>query len=365
MKRYEQIEYLQSQGMTWEDIAKQLGSKVVTLQRNFHSKRSLIKAEQDLADLKEIGMSPDNVADFNKIATEVLFHDTKQPEDIDWRELISYAQAGQQINQRLDYTNRIANVTVETDYPIAVMCTADWHLGDNYTDHTAWSRDIQFLIDEPLLKAILLGDETQNMRSFRNLSVILQQVLTPPQQVQLFKSVINELTTKKKLLAKVLGNHDAEFDERIFGEPLMKYLLDKKDMPKFPNRGLLKLTVGEQLYTFLLVHESRYNSFLRACHANYREYQLSFPADIVATAHTHAPSIEQNFAYTLAREAGFPFGGEAIFFKAGSYQDNEYSWKYFQNTLICNPTVVLYPDRHKKVVFADPRDAVEFAKIAK
>jgi hypothetical protein len=76
------------------------------------------------------------------------------------------------------------------------------------------------------------------------------------------------------------GNHDVEFDERIFGQALQYYLLQNMKAPRFQNRGLLNLGVGNEIYTLYLFHKSRFRSVFRPAHGAYREYQFGYPADV-------------------------------------------------------------------------------------
>jgi hypothetical protein len=59
------------------------------------------------------------------------------------------------------------------------------------------------------------------------------------------------------------------------------------------------------------------------------------------------------------------FGGEVYLIKCGTYQDSEFGWRYFGNGgRPMNPAIGPQPDRRKMQVFSDPRDAVEFARLA-
>lgn len=239
------------------------------------------------------------------------------------------------------------------------MFTGDWHLGDRATNHKQWMEDIEFILKTPDLFMVDLGDSIQNMRSFKVLAAVLDQALPPRIQAAMLREVVDALTDKGKLLAKVGGNHDEEFDERIFGQALQGYLLEKMQCPYFRNRGLIKLTLGGEMYTILAFHKSRFSSFLRGAHGAFREFQLSYPADIVAGGHNHQPAFEMMDAYTLAKEAGMPFGGESYLIKVGTYQDGDYGWKYFHNGgKPQNITAVLRPDIHQVRVFPTPQDAV-------
>ena len=94
-----------------------------------------------------------------------------------------------------------------------------------------------------------------------------------------------------------------------------------------------------------------------------REYQLSYPADVVVGGHDHQPALEHHYHYTLAQEAGMGFGGETLLIKVGTYQDSDFGWRYFHNGgFQPNYTVVFYPDRKKMVPFTNMYDAVAFMK---
>jgi hypothetical protein len=293
----------------------------------------------------------------------VSYLDKKSKMNLDWRELIDLAATAQNINKDLDDTQRTADVRRKTDKPIGIVYTGDWHLGDQATDHVQWAHDMELILDSKELFMVDLGDDRQNARSFKQLSVVLGQALSPKQQAHLLRSIVDELTSKGKLLAKVDGNHDVEWDQRLFGEALQGYLLERMQAPRFVNKGLLKLTVGDELYTNLLFHKSRFSSFLRTTHGAYREHQLSYPADVVAGGHDHVPGFELLPSYQIARDAGMPFGGMSYLVKVGTYQDSEFGWKYFHNGgRPMNITIVFWPNEHRMQPFWSPEDAIRYIR---
>ena len=291
----------------------------------------------------------------------VEFLDKKHSEDIDWRELLDLASTASDMNRRMAYQQRTATIRIKTDVPIAILYTGDWHLGDSLVDYNQWLEDMRILLGTPNLYMIDMGDDYQNMRQFKNLASILDQVLSPKQQVALMRSLITELTDKGKLLAKIGGNHDEEFDQRIFGESLQYYLYKYSDAPVFPNKGLVTLKIGKEEYTNLIFHKSRFRSILRPAHGAFREWQLSYPAEVVVGAHDHTPAFESWWGYALAEQTGASFGGEVFLMKIGTYQDSDFGWRYFHNGgFPLTQTIIYYPDRHKKLYFQDVRDAIKF-----
>lgn len=299
--------------------------------------------------------------DESELNQYVEFLDKKHAEDIDWRELLDLASTASDVNKRMADSQRTATIRIHTDRPVAVLYTGDWHLGDSLVRYDQWLSDMQIVLSTDGLYMVDMGDDYQNMRQFKNLASVLNQVLSPKQQVALMKSLISELTDKGKLLAKIGGNHDEEFDQRIFGEALQSYLYRNTDAPVFPNKGLVKLKVGEQEYTNLLFHKSRFRSILRPAHGAFREWQLSYPAEVVVGAHDHTPAFESWWGYSLAEQTGASFGGEVFLMKIGTYQDSDFGWRYFHNGgFPLTQTIIYYPDEHKKLYFADVRDAIKF-----
>jgi len=358
----EAIWKLLNNGKSWAEIGAKFGTTKEAVRSHYRRlKKKAVAAGDELPGVFDDDEdSPELDAQYESEAASIIFEDIKRTENIDWRELLEVATTNQDINERLGDDQRIATVRIDTKKPVAIIYTGDWHLGDQSTDYASWKKLMELVLGNDNVFMVDLGDDIQNMRVFKTLSAIFAQVLSPEQQAYLMKSVILELTRKNKLLAKVGGNHDEEFDERIFAQSLQKYLLANMHAPHFRNRGLLKMQVGEQTYTSLLFHKSRFRSFMRTTHGNYREYTLSYPADIVAGAHDHVPGFETMYHYNLARDAGMGFGGETFLIKVGTYQDSDFGWRYFHNGGQCNPTVVLFPDQHKKVAFMNPEDALRY-----
>lgn len=292
----------------------------------------------------------------------IIFKDKKIAEKIDWRSLAKYANQGAALTERASHFQETADVYISTNTPIVLTFTGDWHLGDATVDYDEWLRHINTILDTPSVYMIDMGDDYQNMRSFKVLSAVLSQVISPAQQAALMRSLVDELTKKNKLIAKVGGNHDLEFDERIFGQALQGYLYENAKAPVFANRGLVSLCVGEQNYKMLLFHKSRFRSIFRPTHGAYREWQLSYPAEIVAGAHDHQPGIEIMWNYLWPKENGENYGGEVFLIKIGTYQQGDYGFRYFHNSSINMPSVVLFPDVHKKILFTNLDDAIAFTR---
>ena len=290
-----------------------------------------------------------------------VFDNLKEAVTPDWRKIVDIASQTQAILADLNTHQRVVEITIETDKPVEILFTGDWHLGDGATNHLSWLADMDYVLENKI-HIISLGDLRQNMRTFKVLSGVLGQVLQPRMQAELFMGIVNELAAKQKLLLLMDGNHE-DFDARIFGENLQSYLLQKTKVPRCSNRALIKLRVGTekmgyQLYTILAYHKSRFRSILNPNHGGMREADFSYPADITAGAHDHKMSYQVSEKYSLAQDAGMGFGGERLLIAVGTYQDSEFGWQYFHDGGRPKmPVVTLWPDQHEMAVRATLRPA--------
>lgn len=277
-----------------------------------------------------------------------------------WREIVDEAKrrGAFRSNTFGDFPQE-ASVELNCEYPPVIVFSGDWHLGAGRTDYTQWLDDIEFVMQTQCVFLVDVGDDRENIRRFKTLSAVFAQTLSPTEQATLVKGIVDELTDKNKLLAKVGGNHDIEFDERAgFAELVQAYVYRNMNAPLFANRGIVHLSVGDVTYDMLLFHKSRFRSFLTPTHGARRELMLAYPqADIVAGGHDHQPGIEV-FWYNMLADSQ-----PSVLIKVGTYSDSVYGWRYFHNGgFPINPAVVLLTKERKVIPFADPRDAVTFAR---
>jgi hypothetical protein len=343
-------ELLAKYGPKWQYIADQIGDRPERIRSAWR------RSGRELPDRED---NPES-----ELALHIEFTDKKETNNVDWREYIDLAKHGKDINERSEITQKTAEVHIKTDKPIAVVYSGDWHLGDKAIDYQTWVSHLSLILNNNNVFMVDMGDEIQNMRTFKVLSGVLDQVLSPTQQAAMLHSIVDELTESNKLLAKITGNHDAEFDERLFGEALEKYYMSKLKAPIFNNRGLLDLHVGDQLYPNLLFHKSRFKSSARPAQGALKEWQMGYPAEVVVGGHDHIPAAEIMWAYGLASDNNKGFGGEIFLLKIGTFQDSDLGWKYYQgsNPTCIMPTVVYYPKEHRKILFMDLADAIKFLK---
>ena len=281
----------------------------------------------------------------------------------DWRTVIDAAISLQSQRASLEFVqNCPAPIVIDTDTPIALCLTADWHLGSGSTDHITWRRDLDYLLSTPKLYYAILGDELENMRSFVTLQAVIAQVLPVDLQREVLRAVVGELVTQGKLLWTVWGNHGEGFDERLLGESLLNELRRKQGVPHVGGIGLIRLVVGRQTYTILATHKAKYRSSFNALHAAKRMYQMVFPADLVVTAHDHQPGHEEYNHYGMGREVGLGFGGTSWLVACATYKTeatNDWSARNYGQAVLKRETVVFWPDEHRIEMFDNAQAAVE------
>lgn len=288
------------------------------------------------------------------------FEDLKKSR-FEWREWLDLARRQRQLRDDASPNQRHAHINLETDLPIAIAYTADWHLGSASVDYDEWERNISFLMEQDRVYLAVLGDLIDNVARFRTVEPVLNQVMPPKYQRKMLRDIINEMVDAGKLLYATWGNHDWEFSESTVGDSLMDDIYER--VPSFADTGIAVLQVGDQRYTNLASHLPKYNSAFNRLHGNKQMHRLEFPADVVITAHTHAPDFETYTTYQDAQELGMGFGGRCIMVKVGTFKtDDIYSKRYYGRPAIMVPTIVYDPRRRDMTVFESAEKAVKYMR---
>jgi hypothetical protein len=282
--------------------------------------------------------------------------------DID--ELMHVIETNQAAQEKEFPVERHRVVTIETDEPMAVVFSSDWHLGGCGVDYGAFRKDTEFLLDHSdELRLVTCGDLVDSFRTFKNLSCVLDQALSPKMQARLLMHLAERLSKSKMYLAACFGNHDNMRCEAMYGESPIAAMLAKYTA-FFDGIGLLTIVLKngkhEEKYTILFTHMARNNSALDRNHGAKKLYLERFPADCTVTAHRHAPSIQQDTHYEDARQMGYPFGGQRIMIACGTYKNSDLLGRRFYPTegQIGAPCVLFSPNEHRMEVFRSAESAL-------
>jgi len=268
---------------------------------------------------------------------EPIFIDKKRAENIDWRKWFDNLRKRQELHQKTSSSQDEATVEIKTDRKIAVVFSADWHLGSVSVDYQALQTNLETMLNTDRVYMITVGDLIDNFRSFRSLQPILSQIASPKEQRIILSSILNEFMRKKKWIAACWGNHDIERDEKLYGESIVKELLSH-NLVYFNGKGTLNLIVGREKYVIRLSHEFKGHSIYNPNHPMNRELKWHTPfADVIVGAHRHQPAIQNFYAY----------GQMKCLIQVGTFQtDDGYAKRFWSKGVIGVPVVVFYPDKH-------------------
>jgi len=303
--------------------------------------------------LRNKGVDPDTHQQEQKISHAGFEHlDMNTDKDFDWRKALQVMKDVKDINAVASTSQTELHTVIETDKPIALCFTSDWHLGSLATNYEAWLAHINYILETPNLYMASVGDLIEDSKSFFSLAAVLSQAISPKMQGKVLGKILQELSENKKIVAGWWGNHDQDRDNKLMGQSLVEDQFGRTGIPYFNGIGELHLTVGEVEYSIVGTHKSRFNSMLNIHHGTQALHKMQYPnSDIVVSAHTHSPGVAQEVRY----------GREVLFVKTGSHKrDDTFTKQYFPLGEIGIPTVVLDPHRKEMIPFWNPVFAVRY-----
>lgn len=243
-------------------------------------------------------------------------------------------------------------IRVDTDRPIIRVATSDWHLGAFGVDYVTFKQDIDTFVNSGVdLKVNVGGDGYHNViqaskvgSSHNQTAVSVQKgayVLT----LEKLSPIIDTIRT---------GNHNY-WTALLDGEDWDREIARRIKLLYMKHYALVHYHVGNYVYPWLMLHKSKFNSSFNITHSAKQNQRLYFPeARVVVTEHTHVAAIEQ-YQYD---------GSECVAIRTGTYDvyDDYAQQNGFFGAHVCNPAVVMFPDRDKLVGFKDYRDAITYVK---
>jgi predicted phosphodiesterase len=235
------------------------------------------------------------------------------------------------------------------------MLLSDIHIGSPQCDYATFLRHADLLAKHDNLYAIVLGDVVEWAISQRMMSSVLEQVMPPAVQARFWKAFVSDLL--KKLVAVVMGNHEGR-SERYGGFDVGEYLyheLTNGAAPYLKDGGSLRILVGEQEYSGLLMHgdgipgNSMYSK--TAKHQRLQRHQWGWH-DFACIGHTHEAEV-------LVTEVPTDDAGgrrEVHQLQAGSYKvlhSEQYPHRmgFMGSPIVDMPAIVLWPDQKRMASF--------------
>jgi len=142
----------------------------------------------------------------------------------DWRKILSQGQMNAELNKEISGIKNEFVIDKYKDYPypyFPVMFTADWHIGNTWTDYKAFLQFMEFIIANQI-KLSVVGDMIDNFILDNLKFPMLNTSLTPRQQKIALLNLLDELLRNDCLLNLCLGNHDLR-SERAIGETIFSF----------------------------------------------------------------------------------------------------------------------------------------------
>jgi len=200
--------------------------------------------------------------------------------------------------------------------PIALVETADWHMGGSGVDYPRLDRELRIIADTPGMFAIGAGDLLNQMIVGRILEARKNERLAIRDEWALLRRELKIIAPK--LLAVVMGNHDnwlealtgVSYFERELGALKPSVIYDAND-------AIIKVKVGDWEMPVRIRHHWKGSSIYNPTHGIERAAREDHNFLIGMGAHTHACGIVR----------GFPTDGiTGMAMMAGTYKrEDEYA----------------------------------------
>jgi hypothetical protein len=276
------------------------------------------------------------------------------PEDASWEKHLEIIQGMDELIAIHQLVPSEITIEIPTKLPIAIVNTADWHLGAFGVDYKSFKADVGLWESEPGVYVAAGGDGYHNIIQASKVGSSHNQA---PISVQKGLYVL----TLKKLINKILyistGNHNY-WTALADGEDWDKELSNRLKLVYTKHFARINLKVGNMVYPILRLHKGRFNSSFNLTHSAKQYQRMYYPeARIIVVEHQHLGAIEQ-YRYN---------DNECVAIRTGTYDvyDDYAQQNGFFGSHVCNPTVVLYPDEDRVIGFKDMREAVIYLRAVR
>jgi len=245
-------------------------------------------------------------------------------------------------------------ITYDTNKPICLVFSADWQAGQFGVDYDAFETDMNAIKTEPGVFVDVGGDITQNIIQASKMNSAHNQTPIP---VQLGLAYLTIKKLRDKINTLKTGNHDY-WTTMLTGEDWLGETAKRLNVIYTKHGARINLRVGKQEYPYMSRHVGRYNSTFNLTHSNKQEQRLNYPwARFTVFEHLHVADVEQ-YRYGDRECAAFRTGTYAVY-------DDFAQQNGFYGAHVCNPAVILFPDRDKLVAFKDMHDAIIYLRAVR
>lgn len=247
--------------------------------------------------------------------------------------------------------------TIETDKPIALLLTSDWHLMSRWVAYEEFRDLFDWASMVPRLYWAVQGDEIDGFdTNFYHARPVLDQLLKPPVQRRVLAAILSEI--EERILYSCLST-SAHTTDKLIGEcPVRQWYVQRK-IPAFVGQGILSLKVGTkergyQEYILAVAHAFPGSSIYNVNHPQARALLWICPqADVIASGHRHTFGVQQVNHHELAHQA-IPHlqpvsSTYLVQIGTASTGPDPYSISRWQQGVFNWPVFVFFPDHHEVI----------------
>lgn len=252
-------------------------------------------------------------------------------------------------------SDRVVDVSLETDQPIAVAFPSDWHIGSKGVNLQRLWDDCRLIAAHPRLYVAVGGDPVDNFGPGNHPDAAESQITDRASQWRIFRYLVELLHDSGSLLWVSSGNHDA-WTHQWAGIDGISAALRGIPVAHTGEGALVRLRVGEHTYRIYRKHRpTRWKSGDNPTHFLRQMLMRGTPweFDIGVSEHIHQAEI-----CTFEWRPGSQMDRIAIC--CGSYKERDdfaeglgyYGGGYGV------PTVILNPRRREMLAFTSIRHAI-------
>lgn len=306
---------------------------------------------------KIVSDHPEHNSRIRKSLKRAQLHRQEQPRDFDIEKYfeLQLEAAAEWKKQHQDNTRM--EIRIDSDAPVGVVFTSDWHVGGPGTEHLQIREDNSLISEHPQLFAYVGGDWADNFvipaLSHAGQGSVFE---AGDQQYEIVRYLL-EILGYDSILAISDGNH-TDWSKRMSGIDPRMHLLRQTPSLYTSGGSLLKLTVGSQQYRIFRRHRHRWSSVFNPGHAVVSEYQRGkFDFDVGVIEHQHQP-----FIGTFDGHEREDLSTDRIAVRTGTYKvsDSHAALHGYAFSSTNMPCVVFFPDTFRMIPLLGIENAIDF-----
>lgn len=216
------------------------------------------------------------------------------------------------------------NFNLTEDNKCLICFKGDEHLGSKYHDINLHKKMINWILSNPNMYVILMGDALETATKDSVGAGIFEQDSLVQEQLDIFVDLHKDLAKENRILGIHVGNHEFRVYKHS-GLNLTKILVSQlnhysPDPIKYLDHGILHyFQIGNQNYTLYTTHGGSGASNITGKLKAVMDLEKVVDADLYAMGHTHGLGHVSEKRYTVDKKKRKIIEREKFFLNTGSY----------------------------------------------